>query len=65
MTRIEQLRKIVADKQYAEVEGQVVDLFTASAIMACYDAGSERTKKIIATAPLLKVAEVAWKVVKF
>lgn len=64
MNRIAKLRKIVEEKQFAKVEGQIVDLFTASAILACYDqVSSEKAKKAIETAPLLAVAEIAWKAV--
>ena len=59
MSRIAQLRRIVADKQFSEVDGQVVDTFTASAILACYDVGNDRTREIIETAALDKVAALA------
>lgn len=59
MSRVEQLRKIVAERTHDTVDGIDVDLFTASAIVACYDAGNERTRALIETAPLGKVAEAA------
>lgn len=61
MSRIEQLRKIVADRTQDTVDGVLVDLYTASAIVACHDAGNERTKALIETAPLDKVAKVAFR----
>lgn len=61
MTRIEQLRKIVANRQYEKVDGITVDVFSASSILACYERGSERTKKVIETAPLVQVAQLALK----
>ena len=57
--RMEALRSIVASRQYAKVDGVLVDVWTASAILACYDGGSDRTKEIISTAPLVKVARLA------
>lgn len=60
--RIAKLRDIVDSKQHDKVEGQIVDLFTASAILACYDAAGEKARLIIETAPLMAVAELAWKV---
>lgn len=58
-TRIEQLRRIVDERQYGIVDGREVDLFTATAILACYDSGNDRTKHTIATADLEKVADIA------
>lgn len=57
--RIASLRKIVADRQHDKVEGVLVDLWTAQAVLACYQAGSERTQRIIESAPLPKVAALA------
>lgn len=57
--RIASLRQIVADRQYAKVDGVLVDLWTAQAVLACYDAGSDRTRRIIEDAPLEKVAKIA------
>lgn len=64
MDRITALRQIVADRQYAKVEGVLVDAFTATAILACHDAGSANTQQIIATAPLVKVAELSLRLVR-
>jgi hypothetical protein len=57
--RIAALRQIVADRQYAKVDGVLVDLWTAQAVVACYEAGSDRTRRIIETAPLEKVVALA------
>lgn len=64
MTRIEKLRKIVAHRQHDKVDDILVDLYTASAILACYEVGSPRVKKIIENAPLTKVAQLAMKITK-
>lgn len=61
MTRIEKLRKIVSECQHDKIDGILVDLFTATAILACYDLASEGAKHTIETAPLDKVANVALK----
>lgn len=58
-TRIEKLRDIVENKQHGRVEGQDVDTFTASAILACHAAAGEKARGIIETAPLAKVAGIA------
>jgi len=57
--RIAKLRQIVAERQYSRVDGFQVDLFTATAIIACYELGNERVRTLIETAPLDKVANVA------
>ena len=62
MTRIEKLRKIVANRQHDKVDNIFVDLYTASSILTCYEAGSPRVKKIIEDAPLVKVAQLALKI---
>ena len=59
MSRIEQIRQIVTDKQSATIDGMLVDGVTASAIVACFDAGSDQTKETIETAPLDRVGELA------
>lgn len=64
MSRIEQLRRIVDARRHNTVDGSQVDLFTASAIVACYDAGSDKTKQIIETAPLAKVAELSLRFIR-
>jgi hypothetical protein len=64
MSRIDALRRIVADRQYTKVEGILVDLWTAQAVVACYEAGSDRTKRVIESAPLEQVAALALKFVK-
>jgi len=64
MSRIEKLRKIVAEKQYAKIDGVIVDTFTAHHILQCYDAGSDRTKKIIEDARIQDVGRIALGLVK-
>lgn len=63
MSRIAQLRTIVAESQYAKIDGVLVDALTARAILACYDAGNERTQHTIETAAIEKVGALALKMI--
>ena len=61
---VEALRQIVADKNAAKVNGTLVDLFTASAIMQVYDAVNDANKEkmdsmLKTKAGLLKMADFA------
>lgn len=64
MTRIEKLRKIVGDHQYAKIDGVLVDVLTAASIIACYEKGSDRTKYLIQNARIESVASLALRMVK-
>lgn len=44
MERIEALRKIVAERQADTIEGDLVDLFSASAMVTIYEALSEKNR---------------------
>lgn len=59
MNRIEKIRQIVSEKQYASVDGVLVDLFTASAIIRIYDQGSDGAKKLIEELPIEKLGKIA------
>jgi len=63
MSRIEKLQKIVAEKQYAKIDGVIVDAFTAQHILQCYEAGNDKTKRIIETARIQDVGEIALRMV--
>lgn len=63
MTRMDQVRAIVKDSTAAEIDGLLVDLFTASLLMQCHDKGNARTKAAIETAPLARVVQVAYQAV--
>ncbi len=58
---MDQVRKVVQDKQYATVDGMILDLFTASAIVAVYDALSPENKAKVEGLPLERMAEFALK----
>ncbi len=62
--RIAALRKIVKEHQYAKIDGQMVDGYTASAIVQVYDAINETNKAKYRAMTVPKMAAVAWKLIK-
>ena len=64
MNRIEKLRKILSDMQYAKIDGQIVDATTARAILLVYDGLNEQNKARYSSMPIIKMANIAWKMVK-
>jgi RadC-like JAB domain len=58
---IDRLRTIVADKQAARVNGILVDLFSASAVVGVYDALNETNRAKFAAMPLPKMVDLAFK----
>jgi hypothetical protein len=59
--KIEELRSIVNNHQNGVVDGERVDLFTASAIIAIYNGLSEANQVKYAEMPVAKMANVAFK----
>ena len=59
-----QLRQIVSDKQRGKVEGVMVDLFTASAIVSVLDAINEINKEKLLALPVERMADIAFKMMK-
>ena len=59
--RVDALRRIVAEGQYAQVDGVRVDLFTASAILTVYDALSASNRARYAAFPVLTMARLAFR----
>lgn len=57
------LRDIVERKQYAKINGAMVDLYTASAIVKVYDALNDANKAKLAAQPLPKMATIAFKLI--
>lgn len=55
-------RSIVADKQYAKINGFMVDTFTASAIVKLYDAVNDANKAKLLSVPVQRMASIAFKV---
>ena len=61
LTKLEKLKMIVKECQAQRVEGQLVDLFSASAIVAVAEKlGPENLEKFMAM-PVRKMATVAFK----
>jgi hypothetical protein len=62
--RVAAFRKIVAEKQYAKIDGVMVDLFSASAVVQVYDALNPDNQKKYAAMPASKMAAVAFQLMK-
>ena len=58
------LRQIVADKQAGKVDGVMVDLFSASAILSVLDAINEANKEKLLSLPVESMADIAFKMAK-
>lgn len=59
MSRIAKLKKIVNTSQYDFIDGVLVDIFTASCIVKCWEAGNDNTKEIIETKDIEKIGQLA------
>ena len=62
--RIAAVRRIVAEGQYAKVDGVMVDLFSASAVVKVYDALNGENQAKYAALPVGRMAEIAFKLLK-
>lgn len=62
--RIKAIRQIVENKQYAKVDGTMIDLFTASAIVQVYDALSPDSRIKFASLTAGRMGLVAFKLIK-
>lgn len=62
--RIATLKRIVKDRQAEKIDGVLVDVITAHALLTCWEAGNDNTKKQIATADIRGVAAVALRICK-
>ncbi len=62
--RILAIREIVKRGQYAKVDGCMIDLFSAGAIVSVYDALSDENKARYAKLSAPKMAAVAFKWLK-
>lgn len=61
---IDACRAIMAAQQYAKINGHMVDLFTASAIVKVYDAVNDANKAKLAALPIARIASIAFQVLK-
>ena len=62
-TTINKVSQIVSNKQAAQINGVLVDLFTASAIMQVYNAINDKNKEKMAKASITKMAAVAMNII--
>ena len=58
------LRRIVDEKQAARVEGLLVDLFTASAIVSILDGLNPTNRERYLSLPIENMANIAFKMMK-
>jgi hypothetical protein len=61
---IDQVKDIVANKQAKKISGVMVDMFTASAISQIYDKVNDANKAKMDKLPIVKLADVAMKMMK-
>ena len=61
---VEACRSIIKNGQYEKINGVMVDLFSASAIVKIYDALSDANKAKFETLPLGKMADISFKMLK-
>lgn len=57
-------RSIMANGQYEKINGHVVDLFTASAIVKIYDAVNDENKAKLKALPVARIASIAFQLLK-
>lgn len=62
--RIAACREIVAARQYAKVDGTMVDLFTASAIVTVHDALNEKNQATYSAMPIDRMGLIAFRLLK-
>jgi len=64
--KIEKCRKIVSNKQYDEIDGDTMDLFTASSVVQVYDALNDENKaklERMAEESLPRMVQAVWAVI--
>jgi hypothetical protein len=62
--RIAALRQIVVDRQYAKIDGITVDLFSASTILAVYDALNDTNKAKFSKLEAHRMFGIAFKTIQ-
>jgi hypothetical protein len=62
--KIAAIRRIVSEKQYAKIDGLMVDGFTASAIIAVFDALSPENQARYLQFSIPRMASIAFKLIK-
>jgi hypothetical protein len=61
---IEACRSIVARKQYAKINGAMVDLFSASVIVRVHDALNEANRAKFLALPVQRMAQISFQLLK-
>ena len=59
--RIDAIRQVVTDCQYAKIDGCMCDLFSANRVVQVYDALNDKNKAKFASVPWPKMAQIAFK----
>ena len=62
MSKLDKLRQIVKEHQCRKIDGVIVDVLTANAILTVYDAINETNKAKFIKLPIDKMASVAWSI---
>ena len=60
--RITTLKRIVKDSQAEKIDGVLVDMLTARALLMCWEAGGDSVKEMIATGDIRAVGKSALRV---
>ena len=64
LDRIKAIQEVVDNKQYAKIDGCMIDGFSAQAILKVYNALSEENKIKYANIPAGKMGIIAWELIK-
>lgn len=59
--RLKAIRRVVTDKQYAKIDGEVADLWTCSVILQVYNSLKESNRAKYSNLPYRRMAVVAFK----
>lgn len=59
--KISAIRRVVEECQYAKIDGIMVDLFSASAIISVYNAIGDENKVKFASMPIQRMKTIAFK----
>ncbi len=64
MENIEAMRNIVENHQATEIDGVLVDMFTASAVTQIYDQVNDKNKAKMRKMDTMQLASIAYKILK-
>lgn len=64
LARVNAIRRIVTNGQYEKVDGCMIDLFSASAVIAVYDALNPQNKMKYRGMPAPAMADIAFRLTK-